>query len=234
MTEVEMIASTPDPEMLVCMAARNDYRAEGVIEQNYEEILNANVTEIAQAEEDLLEKLMDRGHWGPFEHPQATIAMEGVTRVSMAQITRHRHFTFDIMSLRYVDVEDESVNDRMQIPETIRGEELVTRDGVSELDEGVEEQYREAYEDSMECYRELLESGVPAEEARKVLPMGTEVNIVMSGNARAWMHLLNIRGKANVQGEARRLADSIMEECKEWMPRTFGKYDEMLPMQLNP
>lgn len=186
----------------------------------------------------LLKDLITSGHWGPFEHPQATIQMEGVTRVSMAQITRHRHFTFDIMSLRYVglDEEPDHIEERFQIPRMVSTGSGVTREGKHDINKEVAENiYIDAYEDCMEHYWELLRCDVPQEEARKVLPMGTKVNISMSGNARAWMHLLNIRGKADVQGEARMLADQIMEEMKNWMPLTFEYYDEeVLPLKLNP
>lgn len=273
---VATIRATPAPEKLVCEAARNDYRSEGVIGHTFMEIMKKVKPDLSKLEaiandldypdpelvvettdrhnidelsleireelykRSLIDDLISDGHWGPFEHPQITIAMEGVTRVSMAQITRHRHFTFDIMSLRYVGVEDadvtgERVDQRFQIPECIEEGEAATRKGVSEIDDEAEDQLIDAYKDSMEHYRTLLDQGVPQEEARKVLPMGTKVNIVMSGNARAWMHLLNIRGKANVQGEARRLADLIMDECQEWMPYTFSQYDEdVLPLKLNP
>lgn len=256
--KVEMVRGTERPEDLVARAARNDYRSEGIIGYTLEELLedstvDETVKERAAAyleehddhefdldtevrKRSLLKHLMDGGHWGPFEHPQATVAIEGVTRVAMAQITRHRHFTFDIMSLRYVSVDDiDETDDRFQIPEVAKQDEAVSRDGVSELDDDVEDAFIGAYEDAIEHYRELLDKGVPQEEARKVLPMGTKVNIVMSGNARAWMHLLNIRGKANVQGEARRIADALMEELRDWMPYAFEYYDdEVLPLRLNP
>lgn len=242
---VKLISGTQDPERLVCTAARNDYSTEGVIGRSYEDIMEpieADQEDIDYVKQTghgaktrkLIRDLMNSGHWGPFEHPSATIALEDVTRVSMAQITRHRHFTFDIMSLRYVQPEAETIEDRFDVPEEIKGEEAVTREGVSELEDGVINDFDQAYYDSMDTYEELLDKGVPKEEARKVLPMGTKVNIVMSGNARAWMHLLNIRGKADVQGEARRIADGIMSEMKDWMPLTFELYDEKLPMKLNP
>lgn len=266
MTQVEMIRSTPGSEELVCTMARNDYRGDGVLDYDYDTIIEGggldyqHLADVVREggyedktpemihkvlmlqshrtiakERTLLSHLQNHGHWGPYEHPSATIVLEGVTRVSMAQITRHRQFTFDIMSLRYVSVDDvDDVEDRFQIPECVRDGEGVSRTGVHEIDPEAEEEFIEAYEEAIERYQNLLEMNVPAEEARKVLPMGTKVNIGMSGNARAWMHLLNIRGKADVQGEARRLSDAIMEECKEWMPFAFTHYDDKLPMALNP
>lgn len=244
--KVDTIRSTNRPEELVATAARNDYSSTGVIDPSFSEIMKSITIDLDKVREDesivearkrkLVRSLMDDGHWGVFEHPSLTLSLEDVTRVSMAQITRHRQFTFDIMSLRYVALDEiDSITDRFSIPDAIQGENAVSRRGVSELDDGVEEEFIDSYTESMNRYQQLLDMGVPAEEARKVLPMGTKVNIVMSGNARAWLHLLNIRGKADVQGEARDLAELIMEECKEWMPCTFSYYDENhLPLKLNP
>lgn len=230
----ELVEISPEPEKLVCTAARNDYRQDGILDYSFEEIMEGvAVDEDGEPIERLIRKLMKDGHWGVFEHPQATIAIEGVSRTAMAQITRHRHFTFDIMSLRYVDISDK--DDWYQIPNCLIEGEAISRDeGVSEIDDEAKEIYIDNFKQSLKNYNELQDLGVPKEEARKVLGMGTKVNIVMSGNIRAWLHLLNIRGKGNVQGEARRITDEIFDELNQEMPTTFEVYDKMLPMKLNP
>lgn len=250
---VELINASENPEQLVATAARNDYRSDGIIGDSFDDVMdsiepkesyleNSDYDALTQMPEQarleakqrtLIDHLMRSGHWGPFEHPQATIAVEGATRVMMAQITRHRHFTFDIMSLRYVDV-DGGPRDVCAVPQV---EDLeVSRDGVHDdfVPQNVQQRMAESYRQSITDYRQLVDDGVPAEEARKVLPMGTKVNIVMSGNARAWMHILKVRTKADVQGETRRAAEAIFNELENWMPYVFEQYDEMLPMELGP
>jgi thymidylate synthase (FAD) len=188
--EVELISGTDDPEELVCTAARNDYRKDGVIDHEFAEIMedveadddylpdgrSPSLEEVTEARRrTLIDHLVDSGHWGPFEHPQATVAIEGVTRVLMAQVTRHRHFTFDILSLRYVglDGEVEDPERWFQQPEFADG--YKSRQGYHEVDDpdAVGEEYQRAYEAAMASYNRLLDAGVPQEQARKVLPMGT-------------------------------------------------------------
>lgn len=266
------------PEEKVCIAARNDYRSDGVLDHDFEEIIDGGSLDyshlgdvldenglsegppdaVHQATQvpymrteakkrTLIDHLMSNGHWGPFEHASRTIAIEDVTRVSMAQLTRHRNFTFDIMSLRYVQpdtgevLEEQEVEkpmeDLFEYPDEFTADEVVDRHGVEEVEMTAKARLRavnHVYEQAADVYNELTEAGVPNGEARKVLPMATKVNMVVTGNARSWMHLLNIRGKANVQGEARQIADGCMRECKEWMPFTFEQYDDRLPMTLNP
>ncbi|QLG30144.1 FAD-dependent thymidylate synthase (plasmid) [Halorarum halophilum] len=198
----------------------------------------------------LLDHLMQGGHWGPFEHPACTIAIEGISRTAMAQLRTHRHFTFDVMSLRYVRVDTGELletldfehdpkpfEDLFEYPEAFTADEVATRHGVEKVEATAEMRLRavnHAYSQAADVYNELVDWKVPQEEARKILPMATKVNMVVSGNARAWMHLINIRGKANVQGEAREIVDGCFNECKQWMPYTFTRYDEMLPMPLTP
>lgn len=268
--KVELIEATDNPEVLVCKAARNDYRSDGIIDYSLGEIMRVvepdeEIHEEVMASSDwrpesingvwhdhphrleaknrtLLTGLMDDGHWGPFEHPQATVAIEGITRVATHQIVRHRHFTYDQQSMRFVTVDDvgddeDKLFEAFQMPE-FRGEDFdVDREGVHEIEDmkEVKETYKSAYSQAADAYQTLLDNGVPKEQARKVLPTGTKTNIVMSGNARAWMHFFNIRTKANVQGETRRAAEAALEELKEWMPYTFEKYEEdVLPLKLNP
>lgn len=260
--KVETIRATPEPEWLVAEAARNDYRSEGVANKSRNEIMEeASLDEdildevldeggwdddlrdttkespgvvLEAKKRSLLKHLIDGGHWGPFEHPQITLELHGVSRVLMGHITRHRHFTFDIMSLRYVSIEEgDELDEHFQVPKV--DEEMVDRKGVHEVEGDVESQFYKSYEQSSHDYQRLLDQGVPPEEARRVLPMGTKVNIVVSANARAWMHILNVRTKANVQTETKECAEAIFEELKEWMPWTMNYYDEhVLPLQLNP
>lgn len=250
--KVELLHGTERPEEEVCRAARNDYRSDGVLpsEHGYGEVMwpiepsekhLSDGDEVVKGskgwteaqEKTLIDHLMRSDHWGPFEHPQAAVAIKGVTRVLMAQMTRHRHMSFDVMSLRYVSLDGIDTDDREDLEETFHfpdvEEEIITRDGVSDdiNVEYVNKDFKAAYSSAAHYYTNLLDRGVPQEIARKVLPMGTKVNIVASGNARAWMHILLVRRKADVQGETRECADMILDIMQDWMPYTFERYEEM-------
>jgi len=67
-----------------------------------------------------------------------------------------------------------------------------------------------------------------------VLPIGTPVNITMSGNARTMMHVLNLRQKASSQWEIRDLANRIGEELESWMPYTGNWWEEHGPLKNSP
>jgi thymidylate synthase (FAD) len=230
--EVTLLESTEDPEELICKAARNDYSGEFVGGQSLEatmETVEGDTLEDKQ--ETLIGHLLDHGHFGPFEHPQITFAVEGVSRSCMAQITRHRHVSFDVQSMRYVsfdDVDPEDVRDgeMVVIPPSATDPDWVGRNQKSgQVDEETVEQraeiFRDTIEHAVESYQQLLDLGMPPEDARFVLPIGTKVNMVMSMNARMLMHVADMRAAADAQWEIRGLTEDLLDIAAEWCPITF-------------
>jgi thymidylate synthase (FAD) len=181
---------------------------------------------------------MRSGHWGPFEHPQVTFAIEGISRACMAQLTRHRHASFDVMSLRYVDLSDGmDLKQRFTYPDTFEQEEVISREGVGNVSMSVQERQNlvdEVYKNCADAYCKLVEVGIPKEDARMLLPIGTKVNLTFSMNARSLMHLLDMRMKADSQWEIREMSRMLLEEAKEWMPQTFAYYEKKHPFRLTP
>lgn len=199
-----------------------------------------------------IRKQLSRGHYGPWEHPQVTFAVSGISRVTMAQITRHRLMSFDVQSMRYADFSEcEPV-----VPVTLLSpqERLETypnvfddledasnyyerHSGELELSDRTRLNLRQTYEyqteRQFEAYQNMVEAGVPKEDARFLLPLGTPVNMTFSGNARTFMHLMDMRKKPNAQWEVRELSERLFEELSDWMPNTFTWYDEK-PHKLAP
>jgi thymidylate synthase (FAD) len=182
-----------------------------------------------------IEKQLSRGHYGPWEHPQITFAVEGVSRVTMAQITRHRHMTFDVQSQRYVDFsETEAI-----VPESLKNPDHFSREtGEVEISDAgrvaFEEQYKQMTEEQLDKYEDMVDAGIPKEDARFILPLGTPVNMTFSGNARTFMHVFNMRRKADSQWEIRQLSEKLADHLKEWMPYSFGWYEDNMPHKIGP
>jgi thymidylate synthase (FAD) len=74
---------------------------------------------------------------------------------------------------------------------------------------------------------------MPPEDARFVLPIGTEVNMVVSMNARMLMHVADMRAAADAQWEIREMTEGILELAKEWCPNTFEYYEETMKNRKN-
>lgn len=209
------------------------------------------VDEIVDAKtKSFIEKQLSRGHYGPWEHPRITFAVDGVSSVTMAQITRHRHLTFDIQSMRYADFSEQDI----VVPATLLSDEErharyphtydeqgnhFNRDGgVFEMSEKKRKDWRTMFvenrERSREFYQHMVEEGIPKEDARFILPLGTTVNMTFSGNARSFLHLLDMRKKADAQWEIRELSEALLDELFDWMPYTFEYYRDHSPNRLSP
>ncbi|MCX2818230.1 FAD-dependent thymidylate synthase [Haladaptatus sp. F3-133] len=226
--KVALLASTDSPDELACRAARNDYTTEFVADRGFAEVMEAvDGGTVEEKKANLISQLMERGHYGPFEHPNATFAVRGISRVCMAQITRHRHASFDVQSLRYTIPEPGS---------DVRGS-VVTPPSVEEA--GLNDEFLEGCERQFELYHNLIDEDAPKkfrgdgttppEDARFLLPMATKVNMVFTLNARALMHVADMRAAADAQWEVRELTDRMLELAEDWMPTTFETYrEEML------
>ena len=242
--EVQLLEATEDPEELICQAARNDYMEEYVGETPFDEMMESVEGEtMDERMETLIHHLLEHGHFGPFEHPHATFAVKGISRSCMAQITRHRHVSFDIQSMRYVSFDDVDPADVREgemvvVPPSATDPDWVGRNQeTGPVDEETaaerEQLFRETIANSFEAYQELLEYGIPPEDARYVLPIGTKVNMVMSMNARMLMHVADMRAAADAQWEIRQMTRDVLDLAAEWCPITFEYYEEEMKNRKN-
>jgi len=241
--QVQVERSTDQPEFHVARAAKNDYLDGFIGDMTNDDLVHSIREEEGNWEEQLtafLKRLMKKGHFGPFEHPQITFAIKGVSRTLMAQLTRHRTgITFDIQSGRYVNFTDKeaeelvvkpkSYTDRDHVgrnPDTPTPEQVQEETGVpvGEQFETAQETFDKAIQDSVQAYRNLVALGWAPEDARFVLPCGSKVNIYMTLNARTLMHVADMRAQADAQWEVQELTGEVLDLAEEWMPLTFGYY----------
>ncbi|NHN58494.1 MULTISPECIES: FAD-dependent thymidylate synthase [Halorussus] len=242
--EVKLLEATDDPEEVICSAARNDYMSDWLGDQSFEETMDSiEGDDVEEKKETLIGHLLSHGHFGPFEHAQATFAVKGISRSCMAQITRHRHASFDVQSMRYVafdevDPADVGEGEMVVTPPSANDPDWVGRNQkTGSVDEETVEKreavFRESVKRSVEDYQELLDLGMPPEDARFVLPIGTEVNMVMSMNARMLMHVADMRAAADAQWEIREMTEQVLDLASEWCPITFEYYEENMKNRKN-
>lgn len=246
---VTVLEATPQPERTVCRAARNDYLDRWVGDLSYSEAMaGIDGDTLDEKTTTLIEHLLAKGHFGPFEHVSMTLAIEGVSRSLMAQLTRHRHATFDVQSQRYVDFSGSEPGDLVVTPQTVaditaggRNPHGTSRSDVRDqtgLDDAAIERARQevfarSVARSVADYNDLLALGVPPEDARFVLPVGSRVNIVVTLNARMLLHVFDMRGGAEAQWEIRGLTDRVVECAREWMPATVDYYEREMEHRKN-
>ena len=76
----------------------------------------------------------------------------------------------------------------------------------------------QVWADSMQLYKEALNRGVAKEQARFLLPLGTETKLYMCGSLRSWVHYCEVRCDKSTQLEHRDIALAIRDIVAKEFP----------------
>lgn len=197
---VELLYCTPDPERAIATAARLCYAPVGASE------LMETMTE-AQVDK-VLNTILGSGHFSTLEHASFTFAIDGVSRALTHQLVRHRLASYNQQSQRYVKYND--------------GIETIKPASIKENPQA-EAVFDQAISAATDAYKKLLDMGIPAEDARFLLPNAAETKIVVTMNARELLHFFNHRCCNRAQWEIREMAWKMVELVKPLAPRVFAK-----------
>ena len=195
--QVKLVRRTPEPERTVAMSARLCYSPIGAAQ------LEEKISDEQAAK--LVRKLVSMGHFSTLEHVTFTFAIEGVSRVLTHQLVRHRIASYSQQSQRYVKEHDfETI-----LPGTIA------------KNPEAKEKFTKLMVEIQDLYNEFTEMGIPAEDARYILPNAAETKIVCTFNARSLLNFFSLRCCTRAQWEIRMLANKMLEECKKVAPVIF-------------
>lgn len=170
---------------------------------------------------DHIRHLVEVGHHSVLEHASFTFLVSGVSRTLLAELTRHRHLSYSVLSQRYVNHDTHGLG-------------FVLPDGLGD-------QARQAWEancgTAMAKYRFIvavlsrntdpkLSLKQIHEKARAVLPGCAETRLQVSGNARAFLDLLPKRDSDAADPEIRRLARAFRTHLERELPDVFWSRDQ--------
>ena len=158
----------------------------------------------ANADPKRVRRCIENGHMSVAEHASVVLRISGISRSCLAQLTRHRHASFSVMSQRYCTIDG---NDWFVIPPSV-------------IDAGEEVAFEAAMEHARREYERAIAKGVRKEDARFMLPEATKTELVFSINMRSLQNFLSLRLDKSAQWEIRKLAEQIeqalMEMGGEW------------------
>lgn len=197
--KVTLITHTPEPEKIIASAAKLCYSSSDI-----EALMNGLTPKKI---ESFIEKLTDLGHQSPLEHCTFTFGVEGVSRSLTHQLVRHRIASYSQKSQRYVK----------------EGQfEYITPPTIAE-NEYLKIKYSTLMKKLQEFYDGAIEEGIPAEDARFILPNACETKIILTMNIRSLLHFFEERCCERAQWEIRQLADTMLYMCQEVAPNIFAK-----------
>ncbi|HET9981952.1 MAG TPA: FAD-dependent thymidylate synthase [Longimicrobiales bacterium] len=172
---------------------------------------------------DYVANILEVKHGSVIEHAVWTFLFEGVSRALTHELVRHRHLSFSQLSQRYVDESEVAFVLPPEIQEGSPAFEVWRRsceranDEYRELLALVEEQVKDEPKATLRRKR-------ARQTARSLLPNAAETKIVVTGNARAWRHFIELRASATAETEIRRLALAVLRVLQQEAPALFGDF----------
>ena len=195
--KVTLITHTPEPEKVIAGAAKLCYSSSDI-----ESLMNGLTTEKI---ETFIKKLTDLGHQSPLEHCSFTFGIEGISRALSHQLVRHRIASYSQKSQRYVK---EGQFEYIIPPKIIE----------NRADKNVYENFMKY---AQETYDYFIRNGIPAEDARFVLPNACDTKMILTMNARSLHNFFRHRCCNRAQWEIRELACEMVKLCREVAPNLF-------------
>jgi thymidylate synthase (FAD) len=174
---------------------------------------------------EYLDNIKGQGHGSVLEHANYTLLLEGVSRSLTHELVRHRAgFAYSQLSQRYVDESRAA----FVVPPAILGDEGLLDQWKSQM-EAAQATYVALVEKLMERYAWVADKvhrrKMAREAARGVLPNSTETKIVVTGNARAWRTMLELRSSEGAEQEIRRAAVRILLVLQREAPGLFSDFE---------
>ena len=236
---VQVISHTENPELVVATAAKLCYAG-----CNIQELMKKQTPEGIERFISMLEEM---GHESPMEHVSFTFAIEGVSRVTEQQLTRHRIASYSIQSGRYVD----RSNAKFYTPDAIKecSEALdiyssvieVTKDAYEEISNllichfvvndimsrnldidltmSSNDIVKEYEKQYKDKYRMFKKKAI--ENARNIFPNSLETKIICTMNVRTLLNFFKHRCCNRAQDEIRMLAKEMLKLVRQIAPNLF-------------
>jgi thymidylate synthase (FAD) len=198
--KVTLVEHTPRPDRLVAASAGQCYSP-----RSAPDLLES------MGDEKIAKRLrgcIARGHHSVLEHAVFTFSLEGISRVTSHQLVRHRIASYSQQSQRYVRLTG--------------AEEYIVPPSIAE-NERLRCRFKELCASAAEFYGVCTEAGIPAQDARYIIPSGVSTKIVVTMNARQLRHFFSIRCCMRSQWEIRKVAWLMLRRARQAAPLLFEK-----------
>ena len=210
---VNLITYTPEPEKVIACAGKLCYS-----KSDPDKLMDGMTDEKAG---QFVEMLAGMGHATPLEMASFTFSISGISRSCLAQISRHRIASMNVRSQRYVGMDDA----RQVVPPAILNNEEcleIYQDTASFCSAAYERITRILQNEYMiQGMGEKAGKKKAQEDARFILPEGTETSMLLTMNARELQHFFSLRCCDRAQWEIRDVATQMYSLVYPLAPHLF-------------
>jgi thymidylate synthase (FAD) len=199
--DVRLLDHTSDPVRSLYIAYRTAYSA--LTPQTIADRIGSERITREQMQE-FIEKRLETGHASPLEHVWFEFAISGVSRAFSHQFVRHHiGISFEQQSQRYVAFKKGEFP--YTVPDTVRRA-------------GFGPKMEDAFDRLGDLYQEMLDAGIPAEDARFLIPNAANTNFKIVVNFLELLHICDLRLCTRAQWEFRRVASQMRAEIHRKFP----------------
>lgn len=150
-------------------------------------------------DKNVLDHAIGSGHDSVLEFVDYTFAIDGISRACSHQLVRHRMASYEQTSQRHVNMDGFQYIMPISIQNDVESEN----------------EYKQLMNCIASFYKDMVNAGIPEEDARYILPNACTTNLVMKINARSLKNFLSLRMCNKAQWEIRELADEMYKlVCK--------------------
>lgn len=196
---------TPVNAARVSFANESEWEEEEVYGEDEHGPYSEYVKKLSDRDHKLVHYLAKHKHTSCFEHQGATLRLK-VPIFIARQIQRHRTFSYNEVSRRYVDAPPEFF-----YPDVLRAKADNVKQGSSEEAANTTVDLSWYVGVAVGAYEKMLEDGVAPELARMILPQNMYTEFYMTGNLRAWSHFLDLRLDGHAQKEVQDVAKMVQD-----------------------
>ena len=204
--QVTLIDHTANPVRALYMAYRVCYSAL-TPQQILDRIQDERISQEQMAE--FVSTRLQTGHTSPLEQVTFEYGISGVSRAFSHQFVRHRiGISFEQQSQRYVTYKGGSFP--FTVPKTVE-------------QAGLREDMEALFQEVGGLYERMVQAGIPAEDARFLLPNATNTNFKITVNFAELLHMSDLRLCTRAQWEFRRVVALMRAHVVRVAPE-LGKY----------
>ncbi|MCD6496756.1 MAG: FAD-dependent thymidylate synthase [Deltaproteobacteria bacterium] len=207
-----------DTENLIEAAGRMCYRSWESYDPDKPDATNPNVSRVRNGNEGYLGNILASAHGSVLEHASATFILRGVSRVLTHELVRHRAgMAYSQESLRYVRLDKlgvwlpKPVRENQDARETFRT--VVTY--LEKVQRDLADLFDIDHIKSFKTKKKLTSM------FRRLAPIGLGTTIMVTGNLRAWRHIIAMRTSPAAEEEIRGVVGQIATICKQEFPNAF-------------
>lgn len=203
--KVTLFGVTANPQTLSVVGALGCFEEKSSA-QLMEELLALPGEQRLKKERGVLKNSFGRGHGSVGDQNYFIFSIEDLPRAATFQLCLPEYLAHLQQSLRRA-----KASRGFYLPEVIKNSCLASK-------------VEETLSRSFELYGKMVQTGIPGEDARFLLPLYTKTNIQTGGNARELCHLWQMSHRDGVPSIVTAVVDEMISQTREQAPHLFEDF----------